>query len=93
MSGGGGIGTSSTSGGGATGAKQHPRLAVGQLCSTSDPDYNLAECTAIAKAAKSQGAAFLSLPECFAFMGTPGMKAINAQTHCETYLESRGPQG
>ncbi len=43
--------------------------AVAQLCSTTDLDANLATCARLAAQAASQGASFLLLPECFAFLG------------------------
>jgi len=49
-----------------------PKIAVAQICSTSDFDGNFQQCRAAALAAKEQKAALLSLPECFEFMGLPG---------------------
>ncbi len=46
-----------------------PRLAVGQMTSTDDVDRNLEACDRLARAAVSQGAQVLVLPECFAFLG------------------------
>jgi len=40
--------------------------------STSDVEVNLAESRRLCQLARAQGASFLSLPECFEFMGTPG---------------------
>ena len=45
---------------------------MGQMCSTSDVETNLQLCRKLCVEAKAQGACFLSLPECFEFMGTPG---------------------
>jgi hypothetical protein len=47
-------------------------LAVGQMRSTSSPEDNLKLCAQLCADAAGKGAAFLSLPECFEFMGTPG---------------------
>ena len=49
-----------------------PIIAMGQMCSTSDVEMNLQLCRKLCVEAKAQGACFLSLPECFEFMGTPG---------------------
>mmetsp|Transcript_986 Transcript_986/g.2565 ORF Transcript_986/g.2565 Transcript_986/m.2565 type:complete len:325 (-) Transcript_986:58-1032(-) len=56
----------------ATPAPARTGLAVGQMRSTSSPEDNLARCAQLCGDAVSKGAAFLSLPECFEFMGTPG---------------------
>ncbi|EKX50250.1 hypothetical protein GUITHDRAFT_67076 [Guillardia theta CCMP2712] len=48
------------------------RIAVGQMRSTSDVEANMAESKRLCQLARLQGASFLSLPECFEFMGTPG---------------------
>ena len=44
-------------------------LAVGQMTSTADVEANLRTCAQLAQQAKERGAALLSLPENFAFMG------------------------
>ena len=49
-----------------------PKIAVGQMCSTSDLEANFEQCRELARAAKVQGASLLSLPECFVFMGLHG---------------------
>ena len=49
-----------------------PIIAMGQMCSTCDVETNLQLCRKLCVEAKAQGACFLSLPECFEFMGTPG---------------------
>ena len=49
-----------------------PILAIGQMCSTSDHEHNLETCRKLCIQAKDKGAALLSLPECFEYMGTPG---------------------
>ena len=53
-------------------SSDRPKIAVGQMCSTSDVEANFEQCREIAKAAKDQNAKLLSLPECFEFMGLPG---------------------
>jgi len=44
-------------------------IAVGQMTSGDDVDRNLDACARLCRAAKQQGAALLSLPENFAFLG------------------------
>jgi deaminated glutathione amidase len=70
-----------------------PRIAVGQMCSTSDVDSNFEQCRELARAAIDQKAALLSLPECFEFMGLPGsgdsIKAAQALDG-ELFMRYRG---
>ena len=42
------------------------------MCSTTDVEGNFQQCRELAIKAKKEGAALLSLPECFEFMGVPG---------------------
>lgn len=49
-----------------------PKIAVAQMRSVDDAEANLAQCRTLVKEAVKQGAALLSLPECFEYMGIPG---------------------
>lgn len=44
-------------------------LAVGQMTATADVEQNLATCSQLVQKAARRGAALLSLPECFAYIG------------------------
>jgi len=46
-----------------------PIFGVAQLTSINDKEKNLEACAKVVKEAKDKGVSFLSLPECFAFIG------------------------
>ena len=52
--------------------KEKPIIAIGQMCSTNDIESNIRLCRRLCIEAKEKGACFLSLPECFEYMGIPG---------------------
>lgn len=53
-----------------------PQLAVVQLRSTNDIESNFANCQRLIHEAASQGACFISLPECFEFIGETTKDAL-----------------
>ena len=52
------------------------KVAVGQMCATSDLDKNYETCAALARDAAAQGCKLLCLPECFAYIGIAGTDAL-----------------
>jgi deaminated glutathione amidase len=64
-------------------------LAVAQMTSTSDVDENVRTATQLAQRAKARGAALLSLPENFAFMGTQDGEALRVMQPLEGELFAR----
>jgi len=53
-----------------------PRIAVGQMCASSDVEKNFEVVADLCSQAKDQGCAMLFLPECFAFIGVKGTDAL-----------------
>jgi predicted amidohydrolase len=53
-----------------------PRIAVGQMCASSDVEKNLEVVADLCARAKDRGCAMLFLPECFAFIGVKGTDAL-----------------
>ena len=53
-----------------------PRIAVGQMCASSDVEKNLEVVADLCSQAKDRGCAMLFLPECFAFIGVKGTDAL-----------------
>ena len=53
-----------------------PRIAVGQMCASSDVEKNFEVVAALGSQAKDRGCAMLFLPECFAFIGVKGTDAL-----------------
>jgi predicted amidohydrolase len=53
-----------------------PRIAVGQMCASSDVEKNFEVVADLCSQAKDRGCAMLFLPECFAFIGVKGTDAL-----------------
>ena len=53
-----------------------PRIAVGQMCASSDVEKNFEVVADLCARAKDRGCAMLFLPECFAFIGVKGTDAL-----------------
>ena len=53
-----------------------PRIAVGQMCASSDVEKNFEVVADLCSQAKDRGCAMLFLPECFAFIGVKGADAL-----------------
>lgn len=52
------------------------KVAVAQMCATGDVEQNFATCQQLVQEAKAAGAALLSLPECFSFIGAREGEAL-----------------
>ena len=57
--------------------KTVPRVAVGQINSTSDHAGNLAQAADLCRAAEAAGAGLLCLPEAFSFIGASPQETIS----------------
>ena len=53
-----------------------PRIAVGQMCASSDVEKNFEVVADLCSQAKDRGCSMLFLPECFAFIGVKGTDAL-----------------
>ncbi len=53
-----------------------PRIAVGQMCASSDVEKNFEVVADLCSQAKDRGCSMLFLPECFAFIGMKGTDAL-----------------
>ena len=57
-------------------ASDVPRVAVGQMCASSDVEKNFEVVADLCSQAKDRGCSMLFLPECFAFIGVKGTDAL-----------------
>lgn len=58
------------------GVEGSSRVAVGQLCSTSDTASNFKKIRHLTERAKIANCQLLALPECFSFIGTSSSESV-----------------
>ncbi|GJQ13131.1 hypothetical protein GpartN1_g4922.t1 [Galdieria partita] len=68
---------------------QSHKLAIVQLQSTNDTEHNFRQCQSLVHDAALQGASFISLPECFEFIGETTRDALSVAQPLDGPLFSR----